>query len=57
MVGRAKTICGAKTRKGTPCRCKVVRAGRCRLHGALSTGPKTAEGKRRVAENLPTWHK
>lgn len=35
-----KTICGAKTRAGKPCKKSPV-AGkkRCRLHGGLSTGP------------------
>lgn len=45
-------ICGAKTRAGTPCkRQDLLRGGRCRLHGGLSTGPKTLEGKRRSALN------
>ncbi|MCE7887926.1 MAG: hypothetical protein DYH13_10560 [Alphaproteobacteria bacterium PRO2] len=45
-------ICGAKTRLGTPCkRQDLLRGGRCRLHGGLSTGPKTLEGKRRSALN------
>jgi hypothetical protein len=39
--------CGAKTRRGTPCQCPAMRNGRCRLHGGLSTGPKTAAGKER----------
>lgn len=44
--------CGAKTRSGTPCQRKdLLRGGRCRLHGGLSTGPKTLEGKRRSALN------
>ena len=30
--------------------CKALSNGRCRLHGGLSTGPKTAEGKSRIAE-------
>ena len=52
-------ICGAKTRKGipkyqgtprqwegTPCRCKeLLKGGRCRFHGGLSTGPKSGTGK------------
>ncbi|WP_338026748.1 HGGxSTG domain-containing protein [Comamonas aquatica] len=38
--------CGARTRKGTPCKSKVLyRGGRCKLHGGLSTGPKTKKGK------------
>ena len=40
--------CGAKTRHGTACQCPAMRNGRCRLHGGLSTGPKTEEGKERI---------
>lgn len=59
--------CGAKTRQGTPCKAPPVwdivvdKAinGRCKLHGGLSTGPLTEEGreairvsnKRRAKEN------
>ena len=47
-----QNYCGAKTRKGTPCRrVDIYNGGRCRLHGGLSTGPKTEEGKRRSALN------
>jgi hypothetical protein len=46
-------LCLAKTRKGTPCLCLGDgRGGRCKLHGGMSTGPKTAEGKRRALEAL-----
>ena len=42
--------CRAKTRKGTPCQNPVVTGrNRCRMHGGKSTGPRTAEGKARVA--------
>jgi|SRR6185369_6885142 len=45
-------VCEAKTRKGTPCKSKALWInGRCRLHGGLSTGPTTQEGKRKAAEN------
>lgn len=45
--------CHAKTRKGTPCQNPVVTGrNRCRMHGGKSTGPRTAEGKARVAEAL-----
>ena len=39
-------LCLAKTRSGVPCQKHPI-AGRtrCRLHGGLSTGPKTPEGK------------
>lgn len=42
--------CGAKTRSGAACQNKVV-PGRtkCKFHGGLSTGPKTAGGKARIA--------
>jgi hypothetical protein len=44
--------CGAKTRAGTPCKLKsIYDNGRCKFHGGLSTGPKTADGKRRSAMN------
>lgn len=44
--------CGARTRKGTPCKRKdLYRKERCRLHGGLSTGPRTEAGKARSALN------
>lgn len=44
--------CGAKTRKGTPCRClPVMNRKRCIYHGGCSTGPRTAEGRARIAES------
>ena len=37
--------CGARTRKGTPCRGPAMTNGRCRMmHGGKSTGPQTHEG-------------
>ena len=42
--------CGAKTRSGTPCaKYAVTGKRRCRLHGGASSGPKTAEGRARIA--------
>ena len=42
--------CNAKTRQGTVCQKSPLRGKkRCRLHGGLSTGPRTAEGKARIA--------
>ena len=45
--------CGAQTRRGTPCQRRDLYgpSARCRLHGGLSTGPRTAEGKQRSALN------
>lgn len=43
---RPRPICGAITRKGLPCQCKVLlRGNRCSRHGGKSTGPRTPEGK------------
>jgi len=41
--------CGARTRAGGRCRQPAMHNGRCRLHGGLSTGPRTAEGRARCA--------
>jgi hypothetical protein len=41
--------CGARTRAGECCRQPAMRSGRCRMHGGLSTGPRTAEGRARCA--------
>src|SRR5215813_6348926 len=43
--------CGARNRQGRPCAVRVEPGkARCRFHGGLSTGPRTAEGKARIAE-------
>lgn len=46
----AGLTCGARSKRtGNPCRLVALCAGgRCRFHGGLSTGPKTAEGKARA---------
>jgi hypothetical protein len=36
--------CRAHTRSGTCCRQPAMSNGRCRFHGGLSTGPRTADG-------------
>jgi hypothetical protein len=36
--------CGARTRCGGACRQPAMTNGRCRMHGGLSTGPRTPEG-------------
>ena len=44
--------CGARTRKGTLCKRRdLYQSARCRLHGGLSSGPTSPEGKRRSAAN------
>ena len=43
--------CGARTRKGTPCKAKALPGKtRCKFHGGMSTGPKTAEGRQKIAD-------
>lgn len=51
QAARYRQPCQAQTRKGQPCQMKSE-AGRrrCKFHGGLSTGPKTAEGRARIAE-------
>jgi hypothetical protein len=44
--------CGAMTRSGQPCRAHVVPGRRrCRLHGGMSTGPRTPEGRAAIAKS------
>lgn len=50
--------CGARTRSGQPCAAPpyrepgelAVRNGRCRMHGGLSTGPRTGFGRARCGD-------
>lgn len=50
--------CGATTRKGTPCRCRVLPGKtRCKFHGGLSTGPKTTEGRHKSLAALQAGHR
>ena len=48
---RSRIRCGARRKRdGQPCQCPVVLGrSRCRFHGGLSTGPKTIEGRDRIA--------
>ena len=42
--------CLAKTRRGTECQKPAIKGRvRCQLHGGRSTGPKTPEGRARIA--------
>jgi transcriptional regulator with XRE-family HTH domain len=50
-AARLRVVCGAKTRKDTPCRnLSELGRKRCKFHGGKSTGPKTIEGKAKIAE-------
>jgi hypothetical protein len=56
---RERPRCGAKCRDGSGCNARPVWDrrlnrpvnDRCRMHGGLSTGPKTEEGRSRIAES------
>ena len=39
--------CGAQTRRHTKCQVPALSNGRCRMHGGLSTAPRTQEGLER----------
>jgi len=56
---KLRKICGAKNRKGLPCQCKLLlKGGKCKFHGGMSTGPKTTEGKARSMMALRSgWSK
>jgi hypothetical protein len=52
--------CEAHARStGKPCQAPAMENGRCKLHGGLSTGPRTPEGKERwrkaVREGWKRW--
>jgi hypothetical protein len=43
--------CGAMTRRGTACAAKPLAGkNRCKFHGGMSTGPRSEEGKARIAD-------
>ena len=54
---KLRPACGAKTRSGGKCALRVEPGKKkCRLHGGLSTGPKTKEGRERIAAaNRERW--
>ena len=47
-LAQAVPRCGARNRKGNPCRAPAMPNGRCQMHGGKSTGPRTAEGLERM---------
>ncbi|WP_088651643.1 helix-turn-helix domain-containing protein [Marinibacterium profundimaris] len=50
-AAKRRVRCGAKTRKGTPCRAKSLPGKRrCKFHGGMSTGARTPEGIERIRE-------
>ncbi len=50
VVPSMTDLCLAKTRRGTACQKPPIKGKtRCRLHGGLSTGPRTSEGKAKIA--------
>jgi hypothetical protein len=51
LIAHAAKRCGAKTRSGDPCKNFPLKGKRrCKLHGGMSTGPKTAEGIERIRQ-------
>ena len=47
---KKRPACGARNRNGSHCKARVVPGKRrCRMHGGLSSGPRTAEGRARIA--------
>ncbi|OYY88342.1 MAG: hypothetical protein B7Y61_02830 [Rhizobiales bacterium 35-66-30] len=57
LVWTKRPTCGATTRNGGKCKLHVLPGKfRCRMHGGLSTGPRTPEGKARISEaNRIRW--
>jgi len=50
-ISRKPPLCGARCRDGHNCQRRVIMGKRrCRNHGGMSTGPKTPEGRARIAE-------
>ena len=48
---RIKIKCEAHARStGHPCQAKALANGRCKNHGGMSTGPRTADGKKAIGE-------
>lgn len=45
-------LCGARSRNGDLCQRAPMPNGRCPLHGGMSTGPRSAEGRARSLRNL-----
>lgn len=47
---KSNSMCGAHARTtGAPCKAMALPNGRCKLHGGMSTGPKTFEGRKAIA--------
>ena len=48
---RKKIKCGAYARStGNPCQAKALANGKCRLHGGLSRGATTPEGRQAISD-------
>jgi hypothetical protein len=54
-AANAAPRCGARRRDGGSCRQPAMPNGRCRMHGGLSTGPRTVDGLER-ARKAPWRH-
>jgi DNA-binding XRE family transcriptional regulator len=50
VTRKASDRCGARTRRGTPCAAKAIPGKhRCKHHGGMSTGPRSQQGRERIA--------
>jgi hypothetical protein len=47
-INPMEPACGARNRAGSACGNRPLPNGRCRFHGGLSTGPRTANGLARM---------
>ena len=48
IMANATPRCGARSKRtGKPCRGAAMPNGRCKVHGGMSTGPRTPEGLER----------
>ncbi|MBV9470708.1 MAG: hypothetical protein JO316_15660 [Abitibacteriaceae bacterium] len=52
LLKSERPFCGARCRDGHSCRARVVEdRRRCRMHGGLSTGPRSEAGRERIRES------
>ncbi len=50
--GSDPALCNARTQHGHPCRALgIAKGGRCKWYGGMSTGPRTAEGRKQSGRN------
>lgn len=59
MPGRMKRLCGATTKRGTPCGCKAMGNGLCRFHGGEGMAPedeaRALRARARLKQEAERW--